>query len=532
MINDSFSPQISPKRYPVGVQSFEDIRSAGQVYVDKTALLYKLVTEGRYYFLSRPRRFGKSLTLSTLKAYFEGERQLFAGLEIESLEREWHTYPVIYLSLAKGVFLSMERTAEHLKREIQENATRLGVMVKEDYPENMFADLIRSTYHHHKSKVVVLVDEYDKPLLETQHADHSMHHDIHAVMRGFYSCIKDLGAQIHFAMITGVTKFSHLNIFSGLNNLIDISLNPAYNSLCGISESEIRRYFEEDIAVMAIAKGCTSAQIAQKLKAYYDGYRFAGKGDDIYNPYSLLNAFSHGEFDSYWYQSGNSSHLLEGLMKRPTFSYKKLEGYLATAEELMDPNLSYTHPIALLYQSGYLTIKDYDAEGGIYTLGFPNREVASGFATNLMAAITPPDEIDAEFSAQSLINTAIKGDADGMMIIFNNGLKSFKYDQLEAPRREMHFQLMLHIMGLCAGLRVESEVHTTHGRIDMVIKTQRYIYIMEFKKDKSVADAVRQLHEKNYADKYASDRRTLIEIGANFSTETRTLTGWEIIRKS
>lgn len=528
---DDYASNISPSRYPIGVQSFEDIRIAHQVYVDKTPLLYKMVTEGKYYFLSRPRRFGKSLMLSTIKAYFEGRKDLFVGLGIEKLEHNWKQYPVISLSLAKGVFLSMERTNEHLKREIIENAKQLGIQIEDSYPENMFADLIRSAYNHYQSKVVVLVDEYDKPLLETQYQDDSLHESIHAVMRGFYSCIKDLGPQIRFAIITGVTRFSHLNIFSGLNNLNDISLNSAYNGLCGITETEIQEYFKTDIKVFATHKNLTSNEVALKLKEYYDGYRFAGVGENIYNPYSVLKSFSAEEFDTYWYQSGNSKHLIESLIKRPSFRYNDLEGAKATAEELMDSNLSYTHPIALLYQSGYLTIKGYDAEGGIYTLGFPNREVSSGFSVNLMSAISQLDETEDIFSASALISYAVKGDANGLMEMFNNGLKSFKYDLILKPRRELHFQMMLHIMSMCAGLRVESEVHTANGRIDMVIKTQRYIYIIEFKIDRSVWAAIDQLQKKGYAEKYSSDHRLLIQIGANFSSKSRILTGWEIIKQ-
>ncbi len=525
-MNDVTQYNISPARYPIGVQSFEDIRTRGFVYVDKTAILYKLVKEGMYYFLSRPRRFGKSLMLSTLKAYFEGRKHLFEGLAIAELEKDWEKRPVIHISLASGTTTNLQDARDILNDQIDRNAHIFDVALPQSMTAVKLGRLISSVREKFGKKVVVLVDEYDKPLLDTQFSNEEQYDAVHQELRGVYSCIKDLGEDIHFAMITGVTKFAQLNIFSGLNNLNDISLDDTYNAICGISQAEMDSYFADDIAAFAQKGNASTAQIRNKFKEYYDGYHFSGHGEDIYNPFSVLSALSKNKLDTYWYQSGNSKHLVEALLARPTFSFKNLEGYVATSEELMDANLSYTHPIALLYQTGFLTIKNYDNE--IYTLGFPNKEVSNGFALNLMAAIEPHN-MDSGFNASLLVKYALTGNGNGIMQMLDQGLKSFKYEQIEKPHREQHFHIMLHIMSMCAGLRVESEVHTSHGRIDMVIKTNKYIYIIEFKKDRCVAEALAQLKEKNYASKYDYDSREVIQIGANFSTETRLLTGWEIL---
>lgn len=528
-MSDSRYSHITPARYPVGVQSFEDLRLKNRLYIDKTALIYKIVTEHDYYFLSRPRRFGKSLLLSTLKAYFEGKRELFKGLAIERLETQWRCFPVIYLSLASGSHNAIEDTLDIINYQIDTNARDLGVTLTSGPASVRFNELISEVRDKYGAKVVVLVDEYDKPMLDTQYADDDLHDAVRAELRGLYSCIKDRGEDIAFAMLTGVTKYCHLNLFSGLNNLRDISLDPNFNALCGISQSEMDEYFVLDMEVFGQKAGMTTDEVRTKFKRYYDGYHFASRGEDIYNPYSVMCSFVASEFDMFWYETGNSRHVIESIVRYPDFNYRDLEGIKASKEKMMDPNLSYSHPVALLYQSGYLTVKSFNDESRIYTLGFPNREVSSAFCDNLMLAISNRLEVNAEFSTAQLLDCAVEGDADGVMRVFDAGLRTFKYDQMDRPRREMHFQMMLHIMSMCAGLRVECEVQTTDGRIDMVIKTRRFIYLIEFKLNRSVKAAVEQLKAKDYAAKYAHDPRKLIQVGANFSTKTRLLTGWKVL---
>lgn len=385
-------------RYPIGIQSFSEIRSGNKVYVDKTALIHRLAATGTYYFLSRPRRFGKSLLLSTLKAYFEGRRQLFEGLDIARLETQWQRYPVIHVSMGGKNFDSIGALNEHLAYQLKENELQLQVEGEGVSVDVRFYSLIRNTWRKYGQKVVVLIDEYDKPMLDTQYCDSKLHDEVRNVMRGLYGTIKESSENLRFVMITGVTKYSHLNLFSGLNNLNDISLDPGYNAICGISESEMHRYFAYDMKLFGEANGMTQEQSWQKFKEYYDGYHFAAEGEDIYNPFSVLNAFSKMRFSNFWYKTGNPKHLFDALVNERRFNFEKLEGYRATEEMLMDPNVSYSHPIALLYQAGYLTIKDFDDEGYIYTLGLPNREVAAGFYDNLMAAIAPKDGLNEQFN--------------------------------------------------------------------------------------------------------------------------------------
>lgn len=530
-MEDSRFDSIMPYRYPVGIQSFEEIRTRGMVYVDKTNLLFQLLNGGSYYFLSRPRRFGKSLMLSTLKAYFEGKRHLFDGLALSKLTSDWEPRPVIYLSLATGSFTDVETTKSQLHNLLDVSQTQLNMEVEAPEPQSRFLKLIKFARIKYGKKIAVLIDEYDKPLLDTQFktGSENEHDAIRELLRAFYSCVKDCGEDISFAMITGVTKFSHLNVFSGLNNLNDISLDADYNALCGISQSEMDAYFERDMEVFGLKNNLTVSQVGEKFKEYYDGYHFAGIGEDIYNPFSVLSAFSKMKFGNYWYKSANPQYLIKALVQEPHFKYDELEGFKASEEMLMDPNVSYSHPVALLYQSGYLTIKGYNEESDVYTLGFPNREVSSGFSDNLMSAILPPGSYANGFSSALLVDYAVNGDADGLMSVLDAGLASFKYDQLKEPTRELHFHLMLHIMCLCAGIRVESEVQTVNGRIDMVLKTKKFIYIIEFKVNETVDEACRQILTKDYSSKYSNEHRKLILVGANFSTETRLLTGWKII---
>ena len=373
-------PPISPRRYPVGDSSFPGIIREHRLYIDKTEILYNLIRNGKFYFLSRPRRFGKSLMLSTLKAFFQGRKELFKGLAIAKLETEWRTHPVIHLSMGSSDFNSRKALSAHLNNAVNENARTLGVAIDGELPEIRFSNLIRAARDKYGEHVVVLVDEYDKPLLDTRHLDDALHEEIRAQLRGFYGCIKDSGEHIRFVMLTGVTKFSHVNIFSGLNNLDDISLDPCYNAICGISESEMHTNFKDDMQVFAARNNMTPEQAAVEFKKHYDGYRFAAVGENIYNPFSVICAFSKMEFNNYWYQSGTSYYLIKE-MERSHFNFNNLEGVSVSRDDLMGTRVSAHNIIALLYQAGYLTIKDYEPESKTYILGFPNKEVSSGFTT-------------------------------------------------------------------------------------------------------------------------------------------------------
>lgn len=517
--------QISA-RYPVGDSSFTNIRKKGCLYVDKTALLYKLTRESQYYFLSRPRRFGKSLMLSTLKAYFEGKKELFEGLAMSHLEKEWLHYPVIHFSMGSKDFSSIDMMHEHLYNQVREYEKELGVDPEGLTADTRFYNLIRNAAKKYGRNVIILIDEYDKPMLDTRHRDEGLHSDIKDVIRGFYGVIKDSADYIRFVMITGVTKFSHINIFSGLNNLKDISLRSEYNALCGISESEMAEYFKEDFKVFAAKHDISPEEAAKQFKRHYDGYRFAPEGENIYNPFSVINAFDAMKFGMYWYASGTSYYLVKE-MEQSHFDFHTLEGITMSEEDLMGGSVSADNIVSLLYQAGYLTIKDYDAESDTYTLGFPNKEVSSGFFKNLLS-VTVGEQSRGMFSAGRIYEAAVKGKPEEMMEMIKYALSQYTYPQIDANATEKHFNLLMYTITMAIGLNVQSEINTSRGRIDMTIKTRRYIYVMEFKVNSYPKRAMAQIDEMGYADKYYGDTRTLYKIGANFSKKTRNLTGWLI----
>ena len=516
-------PNFTIGRYPVGDSSFTQIREAGKVYVDKTAILYQMVSDSKYFFLSRPRRFGKSLMLSTLKAYFEGRKELFEGLAMGRLEKEWRRHPVISISMGHEDITNIAVLNDYLIAEVGRNARFLGVEVSGTTPALRFADLIIKTYEKYSEKAVILIDEYDKHMLDTRHKGEALHEGVRGALRGFYGCIKETADYIRFVMITGVTKFSQVSIFSGLNNLRDISLEPEYNSICGISESEMKVYFSEDMKVFAELNGFTPEEAAREFKLHYDGYRFASRGENIYNPFSTLLALQKMEFGHYWFASGTSNHLVEEL-KRNHYNFSKMEGMRLSAQQLMqEPRVSDT-PNALLYQAGYLTIKDY--RSGLYLLGFPNKEVSSGFNADLLRLLVP--QPDSEFSGQLLAAYALERDTESMMEMLQLGLSRFNNMEMRQPEYEYHFKVILKVLIMAAGLTVEGEVLTPAGRIDMALTTKETIYLFEFKLDSTPDEALRQINDKDYPFKYYGAPRPIFKIGANFSTELRKLTGWII----
>ncbi len=507
-------------RYPTGIQSFEAIIKGKKLYVDKTALLYRLAATGSFYFLSRPRRFGKSLMLSTLKAYFQGRRELFDGLAISHLEKAWKQHPVIHLSMGGANFNSEDAMERHLNTILDLNESALGIKIEGKSATDRFLKMIMKTHEIHGEKVVILIDEYDKPMLDTRHRDNQLHSDIKSILRGFYGCIKESAEHIRFVMITGIT---HVNIFSGLNNLRDISLLPAYNALCGISESEMAEYFPEDMEAFAEQNHITPQEAALEFKLHYDGYRFASEGENIYNPYSVMLAFANEQFGNYWFTSGTSSYLVEDL-KKNKYDFNKIDGIRLTADQLMREPSSSENPNSLLYQTGYLTVKDFSC--GLYSLGFPNKEVSSSFYNDLLRILVPVNESD--FNGLLLAAYAQEGKPEKIMEMLQLGLSRFNCMEIQKPEYEYHFKVLLHAILMAAGLDVEGEILAPAGRIDMVILAKRFIYLFEFKVDSTPEAALQQIADKDYPFKYHGDSRTIFHIGASFSTETRHLSGWLI----
>lgn len=514
-------------RYPIGQSDFTDIVESNSVYVDKTELLYRLTHDSKYYFLSRPRRFGKSLMLSTLKAYFQGKKELFKGLAISDLEKDWKHYPVIHLTMGGMDFSNIDALRLHLHGELEDNESDLQISAKGELPEIRFKSLIRNAFHKYGEKVVILIDEYDKPMLDTRHCDDELHRGIKNLLRGFYGVIKESAEYVRFAIITGVTKFSHVNIFSGLNNLRDISLDPQYNALCGISESEMAQYFSEDMKVFAKRNRMTVEETSREFKLHYDGYRFASEGENIYNPFSSIQAFANMRFGNYWFASGTSGHLIKELQHNH-YNFDKLEGVRLSEISLMSEPSIEKAPTTLLYQAGYLTIKDYKHD--LYVLGFPNKEVSSSFYNVLLKYLVHAKE--EQFSALLLSAYAQEGDIESMMEMLQIGLSNFNNMEMQKPEYEYHFKVILKALLMAAALNVEGEVSTPAGRIDMVIKTKQTIYLFEFKIDSTPQLALKQIDDKDYPFRYFGDPRPVVKIGANFSTESRRLTGWVVADKA
>lgn len=520
---DTHLPEI---KYPIGIQTFSKIREQGMLYVDKTRLIYKLTNSYGYVFLSRPRRFGKSLLVSTLQAYFEGKKELFKGLDIEQLESEWESYPVLCFDLStanyNNIDVLVKKISSHL--ELLENEFGLPVSNEKYDIGDRFRLIIRAAYQQTGKKVVVLVDEYDKPMLDSIHED-GLHEDLKATLRGFYSVLKESDAYIRFAMLTGVSKFGKVSIFSGLNNLRDISLNPEYNEICGITDKEFHDNFERSVKLFAEKNSITEEETWNRFKSFYDGYHFAWPAADIYNPFSTLNAFADYKLKKYWFASGSSSSLIK-LIKNQPFILQKLEGVVRTEDSLSDIS-DLTHDlIPLLYQAGYLTIKDYDEEFDSYILGFPNKEVSQGFWSSLANYFFIKAEKDGSYSERDFMLDLMHGRADEFMTRMQSLFASLSSEQ--EPDKEVHFQIMLTVFVKMLGLRAVTELHSSQGRSDILIETPQFIYIIELKVDSTPEIALSQIYERGYARPYASDHRKKILIGANFSKETRTLTGWII----
>ncbi|MDE6633083.1 MAG: ATP-binding protein, partial [Muribaculaceae bacterium] len=513
---------------PVGIQTFSEIIKEGYIYIDKTKLIYELVTEKKYVFLSRPRRFGKSLLMSTLESYFKGEKDLFSHLEISRLEKDWSTYPVFRFDLSQENFMNTDRLIWLISRQLSRIEKSYGLKSNAPTIGLRFSDLIEQAYEKIGKKVVILIDEYDKPMLDCLHEE-ELHDKIKAELRGFYSCIKGNDQYIKFAMLTGITKFGKVSVFSGINNLKDISLLPRYNAICGISETEFHRDFQLSVDQFANVNRITPDDTWSKFKEMYDGYHFSSKNEDIYNPFSVLNAFQDNELKSYWYGSGSPSYLIR-LIETNTFSLDVLEGAQRNELELSDISNTSSDIVPFLYQSGYLTIKDYNPDTEEYTLGFPNKEVYKAFWESLYKNFFRGYGGRSPLSIRDSVKDLMEGRPDNYMIRMQSLFADT--DSTHERNKEIHFQNMMAIAAKMMGLAVRTEVHSSKGRCDMQILTQRYIYIFEFKINESPEKALKQIYNSNYLMPFTADNRTKFLIGANFLTKTRTIGSWLIEKLS
>lgn len=524
-------------KYPIGIQTFEKIRKGNYLYVDKTQYIHELASSDSYYFLSRPRRFGKSLTISTLHALFEGKRELFRGLAIDALEWDWQKHEVLHLDLNVKFYEDKTSLVSILDRHLREWEEKYDVIPNSDVYENRFVEIIKKAYSVSGRGVVILVDEYDKPLLATIR-EPELQSYYRKQLQGFYGVLKSMDQYIRFGMITGVSRFSKVSIFSALNNLKDISLSNKYNAICGITESELSEYFAEGIREMAEEEGVSATQIHDNLKSNYDGYHFSGKGEDIYNPFSILNALSDQHFGSYWLATGTTSSLLE-VLNVNTYPLQELEGCTATENMLNGADIFLSDPIPFFFQTGYLTIKDDVPEFKQYILGFPNREVTEGF-NNLVLRTWMQANKPATF-VSDFVNDVRAGKAEAFMEKIKYFFAGIPYDHAREDKakkrnkengvggsKEVHYQNVLYVIMRLMGFYTNTEYRTSTGRIDMVVETNDYVYVMEFKIDSSAQAALARIEEKGYAEPFRISGKKIFKIGANFDTKTRRLSDYII----
>ena len=486
--------------------------------------MYKMVKEGNYYFLSRPRRFGKSLLISTLEAYFLGKKELFEGLAVAELEKDWVEYPVLHLDLNTEKYDSIEVLNNKLSGTLKLWEEQYGRDESEKSLPMRFEGIIRRAKEKTGRNVVILVDEYDKPMLQAI-GNEELQKAYRDTLKSFYGALKSMDGCIRFALMTGVTKFGKVSVFSDLNNLKDISMSQYYYNICGITEEELHHYFDEEIEQLARTNNQTKDEAYEKLKEEYDGYHFTYDTPGMYNPFSILWTLSERRYGSYWFETGTPTFLVE-LLQKTDYNLEQMANVEADSD-MLGSIFNDDNPIPVIYQSGYLTIKSYDNRFGIYKLGFPNREVEDGFMKYLLKYYTAKKNSNSAFEISRFVADIESGNAEGFMQRLQSFFAGAKFDQI-AKDTENWFQNVVFIVTTLCGLYIEAEHQTSNGRIDLVMKTDKYVYVMELKYDGTPEEALKQIEDKGYAMPWQSDGRKVIKVGANFSSELRRLSGWVI----
>ncbi len=517
---------MARKLYPIGIQTFARIIEEDKFYVDKTEYIYRMAhTDGTYFFLSRPRRFGKSLLVSTMRSYFEGKKELFNGLAMERLEQEWTEYPVLHFDMSGGKHMEKEQLEEYLGYRLKAEEVKWGITAPASGTNNRLIDLINVAYEKTGKQVVVLIDEYDAPLLDVAHEDEQLG-VLRNVMRNFYSPLKMCEARLRFVFLTGITKFSQLSIFSELNNITNISMNDEYAGICGITVEELLRDMSEDIEALAEKNKLTKDAAIAKLKEYYDGYHFSQCSPDVFNPFSLLNCFAEKKFNFYWFSSGTPTYLINMMRKYDTIP-SEIARIEANESEFDAPTENMKTIIPLLYQSGYITIKDYNEDYEYYTLGVPNKEVKIGLTRALIPSYVTDNTLSTTNTARRMAQALDKSDMDGAMTLLQTFLGTVPY--CNNTNYEGHYQQMLYVIfTLLTSYFVDVEVHTPRGRVDIVMLTTDTLYVMELKLNKDAATAMRQINLKEYDKKFALCGKPVVKVGINFDSTTGNITDWEI----
>ena len=513
------------KRLPVGIQTFDKLIQGGYLYIDKTAHIHRMVSESNYIFLSRPRRFGKSLLVSTLQSYFEGKKELFKGLAIEQLEKEWAQHPVLRFSLASGKHMEKEQLERYLLDILSDNEKRFGLRSDKIDTNIRFKDLIKNVYDQTGKQVVVLIDEYDAPLLDVVHENEQLP-ILRQVMRNFYSPLKDCDPYLRFVFLTGITKFSQLSIFSELNNLKNISMLPEFAAICGITVEEMQTQMADYIDVFAKTEETGHEEMVEKLKKQYDGYHFTWPSPDIFNPFSLLNAMQDRRLDSYWFASGTPTYLIEMLRKFDVLP-SEIKNIEAEAFDFDAPTENMQSITPLLYQSGYITIKDYNKNFNYYTLSIPNKEVRIGLLRSLVPSYVQTSTLVVNNTARKMAQFIVNDDVDSALSLLQKFLQTVPY--CDNASSEGHYQqVMFIVFSLLSNYIADVEVRTPSGRVDMVMRTDKALYLFELKMNKSAAAAMNQIDLKNYPARFARCGRPIVKVGINFDEERRTISDWKI----
>ena len=509
------------RKLPIGIQTFEEIRKENYLYVDKTAMVYQLANVGKPYFLSRPRRFGKSLLISTFEAYFQGRKDLFEGLAITNLETEWERYPVLHLDLNAKKYETSDDLAAMLNQYLEKWEQKYGNEKRNRSSEERFAYIIEQAYIQTGKQVVVLIDEYDKPLLQAI-LDEPLLEEYRRTLKAFYGVLKSADRYLRFVFLTGVTKFAQVSVFSDLNQLNDISMDYAYNSLCGITKEELSSNFVPEIKNLGEFLGLTFEEIVDRLEKQYDGYHFCEDTTvGLFNPFSVLNALQKLKLGNYWFQTGTPTYLVD-LLKQSDYDLRLLiNGIETTNSAFSEYRAEANNPLPMIYQSGYLTIKHYDKEVDLYTLKFPNDEVCYGFLNFLVPYYTNVSDDETGFHIAKFIRELRSGDIDAFMERLKVFFAGMPYELSENTER--HYQAIFYVVFTLMGQFVETEVRSARGRADAVVKTKYFIFVFEFKLNGTAEEALKQIDEKGYLIPYTLDGRKLVKVGVNFSKEKRNI---------
>lgn len=520
-------------KYPIGIQSFEQIIEDGYAYIDKTDLVYKLTHEGKIYFLSRPRRFGKSLLVSTLKNYFLGRKELFKGLKIDRLEKEWKVYPVFHVDFNGSNFTKQgileNRIASYVSDWEKQYSLDAGDI--ETDLGNRFMKVLKAAHEQSGRRAVVLIDEYDKPILDVLDVDKHLEEEHRNILKAFYSVFKGADEHLQFVFLTGVTKFSQVSVFSGFNQPKDISMHNKYEALCGITQEELDATFREPVESMAEAYHCSYDEMRDRLKAQYDGYHFSDRLTDVYNPFSLLNAFDAQRISDYWFKSGTPTYLIR-LLSHTDEQMDDITGKFYAPKEFIDYKADVEQPLPMIYQSGYLTIKAFDMDFNLFLLDYPNKEVKEGFLTMVASKYFDNGDKINPWVREATIFLR-KGEVDNFRTGLTSFLASIPYTMRRKENereRERYFHYTFYLLlRLLSVYTVYTEKVQSQGRVDCVVETPQYVYIFEFKLDGTADEALQQIEEKGYVREYASDNRKLYKIGAVFSSETGTISDWKSV---